>query len=110
MTLSQAKILVENGAGLESWLAATLKNVTSSDLHVVVGADGLHVKNDNPHLWMNPENAKVYVAKIRDALIAVDPSHAEEYRKNATAYQAKLEALNDSIASKILPFRPSNVT
>lgn len=101
VTLSQATILVENGAGLESWLAPTLKNVTSTSLRVVVGADGLQVKNDNPHLWMDPENAKVYVAKIRDALIAVDPSHAEEYRQNATAYQTKLEALNDSIASKI---------
>jgi ABC-type Zn uptake system ZnuABC Zn-binding protein ZnuA len=108
VTLSQAKILVENGAGLESWLAPTLKNVTSNDLRVVVGADGLQIKNDNPHLWMDPENAKIYVAKIRDALIAVDPSHAEEYRQNATAYQAKLEALNDSIASKIKTIPPDH--
>jgi ABC-type Zn uptake system ZnuABC Zn-binding protein ZnuA len=108
VTLSQAKILVENGAGLESWLAPTLKNVTSNDLHVVVGADGLQIKNDNPHLWMDPENAKTYVAKIRDALIAVDPTHAEEYRQNATAYQAKLEALNDSIASKIKTIPPDH--
>jgi ABC-type Zn uptake system ZnuABC Zn-binding protein ZnuA len=108
VTLSQAKILVENGAGLESWLAPTLKNVTSKDLRVVVGADGLQIKNDNPHLWMDPENAKIYVAKIRDALIAVDPRHAEEYRQNATAYQAKLEALNDSIASKIKTIPPNH--
>jgi ABC-type Zn uptake system ZnuABC Zn-binding protein ZnuA len=108
VTLSQAKILVENGAGLESWLAPALKKVTSKDLRVVVGADGLQIKNDNPHLWMDPENAKIYVAKIRDALIAVDPRHAEEYRQNATAYQAKLEALNDSIASKIKTIPPNH--
>ncbi|HTV93151.1 MAG TPA: metal ABC transporter substrate-binding protein [Verrucomicrobiae bacterium] len=108
VTLSQAKILVENGAGLESWLAGTLKNVPSSSLHIVVGANGLAVKNDNPHLWMDPENAKVYVAKIRDALIAVDPEHAAEYRKNATAYQAKLEALNDWIAAKVKTLPPSH--
>lgn len=108
VTLSQAQILVENGAGLESWLAGTLKNVPSNSLRVVVGADGLSVKNDNPHLWMDPENAKIYVAKIRDALIAVDPAHAEEYRKNATAYQAKLEALNDAIAYKIKTIPPDH--
>jgi manganese/iron transport system substrate-binding protein len=108
VTLSQAQILVENGAGLESWLAGTLKNVPSNSLHVVIGADGLRVKNDNPHLWMDPENAKVYVAKIRDALIAVDPEHASEYRKNATAYQAKLEALNDWIAAKVKTLPPSH--
>ena len=108
VTLSQAKILVENGAGLESWLAGTLKNVPSHSLLVVIGADGLPVKNDNPHLWMNPENAKVYVAKIRDALITVDPAHAAEYRKNASTYQAKLEALNDWIASRIKTLPPSH--
>jgi manganese/iron transport system substrate-binding protein len=101
VTLSQAKILVENGAGLESWLAPMLKNVPSNSLRVVVGADGLTVKNDNPHLWMDPENAKVYVAKIRDALVAVDPPHAAQYRANARAYQAKLEALNAWIGHQV---------
>lgn len=107
VTISQAKILVENGAGLESWLAPMLKNVPSAGLRVVVGADGLAVKNDNPHLWMDPENAKVYVAKIRDALIAVDPPHAAQYRANARAYQNKLEALNSWIGQQIQTV-PSN--
>lgn len=101
VTLSQAKILVENGAGLETWLAPTLKNVTSKDLHVVVGADGLTVKNKNPHLWMDPENAKVYVRKIRDALISVDPAHAATYRANAAAYERRLDRLTQQIRAKI---------
>jgi manganese/iron transport system substrate-binding protein len=107
VTLSQTKILVENGAGLESWLAPMLKNVPSTGLRVVVGADGLAVKNDNPHLWMDPENAKVYVAKIRDALIAVDPPHAAQYRANARAYQTKLEALNAWIGHQIQTIPPN---
>jgi manganese/iron transport system substrate-binding protein len=108
VTLSQAKILVENGAGLESWLASTLKNVTSKDLRVVVGADGLTVKNDNPHLWMDPYNAKIYVDKIRDALIAVDPAHAQQYRINAATYNAKLDTLGRSIAAKIAAIPPGH--
>jgi manganese/iron transport system substrate-binding protein len=106
VTLSGAKILVENGAGLESWLAPMLKNVPSTGLRVVVGADGLQVKNANPHLWMDPENAKVYVTKIRDALIAVDPPHAAQYRANARSYQAKLEALNAWIGHQIQTIPP----
>jgi manganese/iron transport system substrate-binding protein len=108
VTLSQAKILVENGAGLESWLAPLLKNVPSNSLRVVVGADGLDVKNDNPHLWMDPENAKVYVTKIRDALIAVDPAHEAQYRSNARSYQAKLEALNAWIGNQIQTIPPDH--
>jgi manganese/iron transport system substrate-binding protein len=107
VTLSQAKILVANGAGLESWLAPLLKNVPSKSVRVVVGADGLAVKNLNPHLWMDPENAKVYVTKIRDALIAVDPTHEAEYRANAQAYEAKLEALNAWIGQQVQTIPPN---
>jgi manganese/iron transport system substrate-binding protein len=108
VTLSQAKLLVENGAGLESWLASTLKNVSAPSLVVVVGADGLQVKNKNPHLWMDPYNAKIYVAKIRDALVTIDPAHAAQYRSNAAAYQAKLNRLARSIARRIATIPPSH--
>ena len=101
VTLSQAKILIENGAGLEDWIAPTLKNAGSTTLRVVVESDGLRVLNKNPHLWMDPQNAKAYVGKIRDALAAVDPGHAREYEANATAYDAKLDALERTIAARI---------
>lgn len=99
--LSQARLLIENGAGLESWLGATLKNVTTPGLKIVVESDGLQVKNDNPHLWMNPDNAKIYVEKIRLALTQLDPAHAAAYRANAAAYDTKLDALARSIAQRI---------
>jgi manganese/iron transport system substrate-binding protein len=100
-SLAAAQMLVENGAGLETWLARTIRNTGSKDLRVVTASDGLTVKNGNPHLWMDPENAKHYVEMIRDGLIAIDPSNADDYRKNAAAYSAKLDALEASIAKKI---------
>ena len=106
--LSNARVLIENGAGLESWLAETLKNVTAPNLTVVVESQGLHVINDNPHLWMNPENAKVYVDKIRDALSKVDPAHRETFYRNAAAYNRKLDALSRSIQAKIATIPPSH--
>jgi ABC-type Zn uptake system ZnuABC Zn-binding protein ZnuA len=99
--LSQAQLLIENGAGLESWLAPTLKNVTTPNLKVVVESDGLQVENKNPHLWMDPENAKIYVDKIRAALSQMDPPHAAVYRTNAAAYDRQLDALSRSIHAKI---------
>ena len=100
-TLSQAAIFVENGAGLETWLAKTIANTGSSKLKVVVGTDGLPVKLGNPHLWMNPQFAKHYVNTIRDALVAYDPSNAPEYKANAAKYNATLDDLTKSIAAKI---------
>jgi manganese/iron transport system substrate-binding protein len=100
-TIASAQILVENGAGLEEWLQKLLTNAGSKDLRVVVCTEGLPVKNLNPHVWMDPQMAKRYVLKIRDALVATDPTHADEYNANATAYNAKLDDLTKSIQARI---------
>jgi manganese/iron transport system substrate-binding protein len=106
-TLSQAQLLVENGAGLETWLDRLLRNAGSANLHVVVCADGLPIKNGNPHLWMDPQLAKLYVLKIRDGLIAVDPKDAPAFRANATRYNARLDALTRDIQARIDTIPPS---
>jgi ABC-type Zn uptake system ZnuABC Zn-binding protein ZnuA len=100
-TVADANILVENGADLESWLDRLLRDAGSRDLRVVVCADGLPVKDLNPHLWMDPILAKHYVAKIRDALVAADPANAADYRRNATSYDARLDALAKKIRAQI---------
>jgi ABC-type Zn uptake system ZnuABC Zn-binding protein ZnuA len=106
--LSNARLLIENGAGLESWLQPTLRNVTAPNLKVVDESAGLRVLNKNPHLWMDPRNAKVYVDKIRDALIAMEPQHAKLFTANAAAYNKKLDALSRSIRAKIATIPPSH--
>ncbi len=100
-TLAHAALLVENGAGLESWLARTVANAGSASLRVLVCSDGLTIKNNNPHLWMDPQNAKAYTYEIRDALITIDPQHSDEYRDNARHYAEALDRLTRSIARQI---------
>jgi ABC-type Zn uptake system ZnuABC Zn-binding protein ZnuA len=100
-TVADANVLVENGAGLESWLDRLLRDAGAKDLRVVVCADGLPVRELNPHLWMDPELAKRYVGKIRDALIAADPADAQEYRRNAASYDLRLDALTKWIRAQI---------
>ncbi|MGB8908310.1 MAG: metal ABC transporter substrate-binding protein [Candidatus Cybelea sp.] len=107
-TVADANLLVENGAGLETWLDRLLRDAGSRNLHVVVAADGLPVKNMNPHLWMDPVLAKEYVRKIRDALIEIDPPHAAEYRRNAASYDARLDELIAQIRRQITTVLPSH--
>lgn len=107
-TVADAQLLVENGAGLETWLDRMLRNAGNANLKTVVCADGLPVKNNNPHLWMDPAMAKHYVLAIRDGLIAVDPKHADDYRRNAFRYNGRLDGLASTIQNSINTIPPSH--
>ena len=96
-----ADILVENGLGLETWLARTIDNAKNDRLMIVVASDRLPVKDGNPHLWMDPQLARGYVRAIRDALVRRDPAGRAVYTKNADAYDASLVALQREIAARI---------
>ena len=61
-----------------------------------------HVHGDHdPHAWQDVGNVKVYVANIRDALIAHDPDGADLYSANAEAYIAELAALDAEIREAV---------
>ena len=51
----------------------------------------------DPHAWQSVANAKIYVNNIRDALIATDPAGKPSYEANASAYLAKLDALEREV-------------
>jgi ABC-type Zn uptake system ZnuABC Zn-binding protein ZnuA len=102
-----ARVLLENGANLETWLDGTIANASNPSLIRVVLSDGLPVSDGNPHLWMDPVFARAYVNKIRDAMVAADPANAASYRANAAAYDAKLVALTARTQKKIDTIPPA---
>jgi manganese/iron transport system substrate-binding protein len=55
----------------------------------------------DPHIWQNPQNAKLMVANIERALASADPADAATFKANLDAYTAKLDALDADIARQI---------
>jgi zinc transport system substrate-binding protein len=70
-------------------------------------AEGEHHEHGDfdGHLWLDPHNAKLMVAKIASTLAKRDPEHAETYRANGDALQAKLDALDADLAARLAPVR-----
>src|SRR5262245_4924284 len=62
----------------------------------------------NPHLWMNPIYAARYAELVRDALSALDPAHAAQYRERTQQYAARLTALDRAIAVAVATIPPPN--
>lgn len=105
--IADAKLVVENGAGIDRWIGGMMSAASSPNAHLLVLSAGLPVQQNNPHLWMDPVLAKSYVLKIRDALDAIDPAHKAEYERNASRYNGELDALAASIQAKIDTIPPS---
>jgi manganese transport system substrate-binding protein len=96
-----AQLVLVNGLNLELWAQRFLDNASGAERAVVSeGVEVIPISADtaagkpNPHAWMSPRLARLYVANIRDAFIRLDPANADTYRRCAAAYTAELEALD----------------
>ncbi|WP_149538374.1 metal ABC transporter solute-binding protein, Zn/Mn family [Siccirubricoccus phaeus] len=109
--LRGAALVLRNGLGFEPWLDRLLRStfyrgvvVTATEgLTPLQGVDGHghgHAGPD-PHAWQDVRNALRYVASIRAGLAAADPPRAADYAARATAYAARLEALDAWVRQRI---------
>jgi manganese/iron transport system substrate-binding protein len=103
-----AQLVLYNGLNLELWFErffANLKNVPSvvvSDGVEPMGiVEGPYAGKPNPHAWMSPTSAMIYVDNIRDAFAEHDPANAETYKANAEAYKAKIAAVIEPIKAEL---------
>ncbi len=111
--VADARLVFVNGLGFEGWLNR-LVNASGTKAPIIVATNGIkprerggdhdhghdHDKAD-PHAWQSVANAKIYAANIRDALIKVDPAGKSAYEENATAYLARLDALEGEVKTAI---------
>ena len=103
-----AKLIIENGLGLEAWISKfTISAGNIPKVQLTEGIKPLLIEGDiyagkpNPHAWMSPKRAIYYVDNIVDAFIKIDPDGEIEYRSNALAYKAKLEALDKELRNSL---------
>lgn len=58
----------------------------------------------DPHAWLDPAVAQVWLAAIADQLGTADPDNAATYAANADAAIARLTALDAELAAQLAPF------
>ena len=118
--ITDAKLVIVNGLGLEGWLPRLVKS-SGGRAATVVATKGIAPRkietgeaqshdhdagSADPHAWQSVVNAKIYIANIRDALIAADPAGADAYKVNATAYLSKLDALDRDVRAAVAKIPP----
>ena len=99
VSAQDADLILWNGMNLELWFEQFLSNLSdipsatiSAGIDPIEIGSGSYEGKPNPHAWMSPNAALIYVDNIAAALSEADPDNAETYAANAAAYKAEIEA------------------
>lgn len=98
-----AKTVILSGAGLEEFLEDALHDAqniidASESLSLLEGAHHDHdhhghVHEEDPHIWLSPENAKIMAHNICHGLQETFPQYTETFEENLHKLEADLDAL-----------------
>ncbi|WP_435107026.1 metal ABC transporter substrate-binding protein [Nocardiopsis synnemataformans] len=102
-----ADLILENGLGLEAWFSQFTERVQaptavlSDGVETIPISAGEYEGQPNPHAWMSPDNAPVYVDNIRDALTELDPGGEQVYAEAAEAYKDEISEVGDYLEAEL---------
>ncbi len=124
--LHRAEIVIWIGPALEAFLAKAIQSLAGKATIVTMletpgllmlaprkgglwATDGTPLArraepgDADPHVWLDPENAKIMVGAIGAALAAKDPANGARYGANVRALQRRLDSLSGALRASIEP-------
>ena len=127
-SLAGADLVIWVGPELTGWLGDPITSLAPEAAQLVLseamgvsvlmlrqgGAFGEHDEDEHddhdehedeapvdPHMWLDPQNAMVWLGAIAQALAVLDPEHATAYATNATEGAAEISAKASSIGALV---------
>jgi zinc transport system substrate-binding protein len=125
LRVSRAALFVYTNRYMEPWAEAILKGAGGRETEAVDASAGVTFLREkegeehahgagekerdhggmDPHVWLNPANARVMVDNILAALERKDPANREYYAKNAAAYRERLALLDEKFRAGLADCR-----
>ncbi len=119
--IGRARIVFEIGPDLETYLARPLATLAHGDVVVLEHVPGVKLlaarkgglwedeqadeAPNDPHLWLDPQNAIAMTGAIVAALSKADPAHAALYAANGRKQTEGLRALEHDLTAALAPLR-----
>lgn len=103
--IEHARVVFAVGAGLEPFLA----HLDQAKLVIMAEQPGVRVlpargsDAPDPHLWLDPANARAMVDAIVKTLSMAYPQNAALYRKNGDGFKVRITALDAQIRARMQP-------
>ena len=121
--LSDAQVLVINGAGMESFLEDAFQSV--ENLNVIDSSRNIdiackeephheeeneeHHHHENSHIWLSLGNVEVQVENIRNGLVKEFPQYENEIEENYSDYVERLNALEEERKAILLQMKDMKI-
>jgi len=123
-TLARADLVIWVGPVLESFLVRHLASLPPERLLTFSALPGVRLlparragawqpkvpaEDDSgpfdPHLWLDPDNARLLVRKLAERLAAIDPAHGAGYRQRAERLDSRIAALRRRLDRQLAAVR-----
>ena len=113
--IERSDLILESGAGLETWLEGALSTIGGRDrLHDMSAGVALRRPDDtgeasdiDPHWWLTAPNAIHLVENVRDAFSAARPDLSAGFAARAAAYVKRLQTADVEIRRLMAEIPPS---
>ncbi|GAB6179854.1 metal ABC transporter substrate-binding protein [Desulfotomaculum defluvii] len=106
--LTKADIIILSGTGVEHWGDKIINTLDSKKLTVIHAGKSIkliegstshtdsqkHHQAGDPHVWLDPLNAKIMVEEIFTGLAKIDTENKSYYQTNAIQFQQELDKLH----------------
>ena len=118
--LEKADVFIYNGAGMEHWVDSVLSSLENKKLTVVeasvsapflsadAGTNAASASID-PHVWLDPEIAKIEMNTILDAFKTADAENADYFQANFDRYGAEFDKLDEEFSSSLAGLPQKNI-
>lgn len=109
--LTEADVFIYNGMGMEHWVDAVSDTLSSTDVIIVeTSASAKHkTATNDPHIWLNPDNALAQLTAICDAFVKADNSNADYYNARLNDCKAKLSELTANYNAAVNTFSSTDI-
>ncbi|MBS4828090.1 MAG: zinc ABC transporter substrate-binding protein [Firmicutes bacterium] len=120
--LERADVFIYNGAGMEHWAEDVAESLENQKLLVVEASDGIALQEEashaghshshggyDPHVWLDPQNAKLEMENIKNAFVQADPDNGAYYEANYEKWAKKADELDQKYRKALAPFEGRQV-
>lgn len=109
--LSQAQIIIYNGADYDSWINQMLTGVDKSKVTVINVADLVGVKSgQNPHLWYKPETFPKLAKVLAERINQLEPAAKAQTNANLQKFIQAHQQVTQNIAASKAKYAGTQVT